>query len=175
MSELEEVKKSLHGLENEMSGIRPVVDDIHQYMPRISAALETLAAVTVKLESNAEDHKRIHYRITDAENDHKQLQTEHKQLEAKVDTLWKEHVECQAELAAGKKTLGVPGPAIQQPAKPLLRRIQEKVAENVATTVVMIVLAFLGWLLIFHLPNYPPTKDIIERGQLYGRGNKSKD
>lgn len=85
--ELDELKDNIHELGKEVAGLKPMVKEVHGYMPRIVSAMEKLAEVSVRMENNTEEHKRIHYRITDVDTNVKSLQTE-------FDSLKEEHIVC---------------------------------------------------------------------------------
>lgn len=144
MPSLQDVQAEVGNLGRQVATLTPMVHDMHQNMPRIATALETLARVTEKLESNTEDHKRIHYRITE-------VQTDQKVMRQEVDTLKSEHLVhmTTSRLDADKKSKG------------LLARLKFKMAEKVVEWALIGILVFLLWLVLFHLRDYPLTAPIF--------------
>src|SRR6185369_7157266 len=92
--ELEGLQKDIHGLSLELAGLKPLVKEVHNHIPRITNALETLADVSARLENNVEEHKRIHFRITEHDKDITKLKADHESLDHRFSVLKEEHVIC---------------------------------------------------------------------------------
>lgn len=154
MTELDEVKNELHGLGREVAGLRPLVLEVHSNMPRIAVALETLARVTERLESNTEDHKRIHFRISENEHGLKEQSAYYDDLERRFNALRDEHIICSttARLERVAETTG-PWP-----------RLKMKAAEKTVDLFMVALLGFLAWLVIYHLRHYPLTAPMLGAG-----------
>lgn len=88
------VEQEVHNLRLDIAKLQPLVNEVHENMPRIAVALETLARVTEKLESNTEEHKRIHYRITAEEEARRELGEAHADLARRFIDLRDEHLVC---------------------------------------------------------------------------------
>lgn len=154
MPGLEEIKDEVHGLSREIAGLRPLVHEVHNNMPRIATALETLARVTEKLESNTEDHKRIHYRITETENHVKSLNGHHDDLERRFEALREDYLVCTttSKIRRSDAQTG------------LWARLKLKAAEKAVDLIVVAVVGFFAWMVVFHLAKYPATALIIGKG-----------
>lgn len=154
MADLESLREALHGLEKQVAGLHPVVKDMHSNMPRIATALETLARVTERLEANTEEHQRIHYRIGENHLALENLRKDFVDLEERFESLREEHLVCVTtdSVRRAQKTSG------------LLARIQAKATDKVVDLIIVAVFAFAVWLVIYHLPRYPVTAPIIEKG-----------
>jgi len=167
MNELSEIKESVHTLETEISGLKPIVSDIHANMPRIAKAMETLARATERLNSHEDEHKRLHYRISETDKRTKDMHSQLTALNERMNGLWQEHIDCQARLSARKEA--------KKEEKENLgwwERLKQKVAEQVAVFVVLGVIAFFLWVVIYHLPQYPATAPIIDQGRAKQSGPK---
>ncbi len=169
MSELDEIKESVHGLKVEIAGLRPVVSEIHSHMPRITVALETLARVEEKQSSDKEDHQRIHYRIEGVEDSCEKLAEISKQTSRRVDELWMAHIECQAD----RKIEGVAGKL--RTGANWWDKTRELIARDVVRWVAFGVLFFLLWLVTVNLPEYPPVKAMLEARDGYDSGKHGKN
>jgi len=123
-----------------IAGMKPLVEGVSNQMPRIAEALETLAGITAKLENNAEDHKRLHFRISSVEETVKKL-------ESGLDELEKEHIQC---ITTQKVERRVERTSWWAKAK-------AKAAEKAVELVTLAVVAFCGWLVVSHLKEYPKT------------------
>lgn len=150
MQGLEEVKDEVHSLGLEIAGLKPLVNEVHNNMPRIAKALETLATVTERLESNTEDHKRLHYRISEVDNDVKVIGGRHDDLALKFEALQKDFIICTTRKSAEKASL--------------LTRLKEKAAEKTVELMLVAIICFAAWLVVYHLPHYPVTSTIINQG-----------
>lgn len=153
MSELEAIKDEVNGISRELSGLRPLVNEMHSNMPRIAKALETLAGVSVKLEANAEDHKRLHYRITDNEEEIERVESDLKELKRDFYTMRDEHV----VVTTARKTK-------QQVAQSsVLARLRLKAAEKAVELITLAVMLFSAWMVLSHLPKYSPAAQIMSQ------------
>ncbi len=172
MSELDEIKDSVHGLKVEIAGLRPVVSEIHSHMPRITLALETLARVTEKLESNKEEHQRIHYRIEEVEQNVEGLAKTARETRGRLDELLLMHVECKAECKADRKW---ESSGVLLSKNGWWDRTRDLIARDVVRWVAFGVLAFLLWMVVVNLPDYPPFKAALETRQGYDSGKHRRD
>jgi len=153
--ELKELKDDIHGLGLEVAELKPLVREVHNYMPRIAEALVTLARITEKLESNTEDHKRIHHRITDLENGVRGVETDFKdlsivtannqgRLEEKFNKLRDEHLECMTAKRVEKV----------ERRKGMFNRIKAKFEERVVDILVWLLISFTVWMVLNHMVLY---------------------
>lgn len=152
MQALEDVRSEVHVLGKEIAGLRPLVHEVHANMPRIAVALETLARVTEKLENNTEEHKRLHFRISEAEEDIRGLDARHGDLERKFFALRDEHLICTTTNRTRRTA--------QQTS--LLTRLKEKAAEKTIEVALVAILCFMAWIVIYHFPKYPLTATIMK-------------
>jgi len=151
MAEVDALKDEVHGLRNEFSALKPLVNEMHANMPRIVLALETLARITERLENNTEDHKRIHFRITENQEDIKGLRVELAEVKKDFTQLNDEHLVCVTTATVRRSDRQ----------ESLSTRLKTKIAEKTAEIMITAVLFFLGWLLVYHLGEYPTTAPII--------------
>ncbi len=86
------LEAEVRGLASKVDGLRPVVEDIRSIMPRIAAAIEGLARVEERLVANGEDHKRIHFRISDGEKAVEGVRKDLAELEGRFEALHDEHL-----------------------------------------------------------------------------------
>lgn len=147
----EGVAEEVQNLRLEISGLRPLVLEMHGNMPRIAMALETLARVTEKLESNTEDHKRIHFRISDIDARVDKEIAQREDLERRFDRLKEEHLICITS-AKVRQT---------DAQSSLWTRVKAKAAEKAAELVLVAVAGFVVWLVLSHLAAYPVTAPIV--------------
>ena len=131
-----------------------MVLEVHGNMPRIAVALETLARVTERLESNTEDHKRIHYRISECQQHLKEMEAYYDDLEIRFNTLRDEHIVCTTTSRVERSAVTTG----------LWARLKVKAAEKTVDLVVVAVLGFLVWLVIYHLRHYPMTAPMLGAG-----------
>lgn len=155
MDEINKLRDAVNLLGREVSELKPVVLDVHSNMPRIAQALETLAKVTARQEASHDEHKRIHYRIAENENNISAVRNDVGRLKERIDKVREEQVICLAGQKVKKKDLRIP----------LLERIRSAVAEKVIVVIVLATLGFFGWLVVYHLPKYPVTAPIIKHGE----------
>lgn len=155
MTDLDSIRGELQGLGKEVAGLRPLVLEMNSNMPRIAVALETLARVTEKLESNTEDHKRIHFRITENERALKELSGYHDDLERRFESLRDDHIVCTTTTRV-ERTVAVSS---------LWEKIKVKVAEKTVEIFLVAMIGFVGWLVVVNLPRYPVTAPIVEQGR----------
>ena len=151
MPEQDGVKNEVQLLGKQIAGLQPLVREVHNQMPRIAEALETLAMVTAKLENNTEDHKRIHYRITGIESSVKTVIENHGELEARFEALKDEHIVCittkQVERRAERTSWWA--------------KAKAKIAEKIIEITTLAIIGFIGWMVISHLKEYPPAAQIM--------------
>jgi predicted nucleic acid-binding Zn-ribbon protein len=148
---LEEVQKAVHGLEKQVAGLAPLVNEMHGHMPRIAQALETLARVEERQVANNEEHQRIHYRITGIENSLAALSQEKDELESSLDSLREEFIIC----TTTSRTLK------HREKSSMGTRLKTRAAERAVEWATIAVLTFVGWLVLAHLKEYPQTAAIV--------------
>lgn len=151
MPELEGIKSEVHSLNKTIAGLQPMVKDVHTQMPRILEALETLAKVTVKLENNTEDHKRLHYRITEVKTAHEELAERHEDLAGKFDALEKEHLVCITTRQVERKVERCSW----------WSKAKSKALEKAVEIVTLAIIGFTAWMVLTHLKEYPKTAPIV--------------
>lgn len=156
MAGLETLEEKVGDLSVKVAELRPIVKDIHAGMPRMLRALETLAHVTERLESNSEDHKRIHYRITDNEKQVDEVKAQIAAVKEDLGQLKEEHIQCQAEREAEAK-VGKSNTPPCEGKNSFLSKLRRKVEENVATILALLVVAFAFYLFV------PPLLDFIAK------------
>lgn len=144
MAGLEEIKDEVHSLGKEIAGLRPLVHEMHNNMPRIVEALETLARVTEKLENNADDHKRLHYRITDVEVSVKALKVEHNGLDERFVKLKEEHIVC---TTTQKVTSKVEKSGVWA-------KIKAKFTDKALELMIIATLGFVAWMVMTNFALY---------------------
>jgi hypothetical protein len=155
MPEVEEIRKEVFKLCNALAGITPLVTEVHGQMPRIAEALETLAMITAKLENNTEDHKRIHYRITE-------IGTTVKTLSDSYDA-WKEcHLVCMTTKQVERRVERLSW----------WTRAKTKAGDKVVEIVTLAIVSFVGWMVISHLKEYPKTAPYLNRPAVEQKGSK---
>jgi hypothetical protein len=163
---LDEVKVEMHKLGLEIAGLRPIVQEVHNSMPRIVMALETLAGVTVRLEANTEDHRHLHERITRAEEQIKEDRLENmeehriihrrinetdeiaKEAKDEFDALRDEHIVC---TTTAKVTTRVEGAG-------LWAKIKAKVTDKALELVILSILAFISWMVVSHFNDFQKSR-----------------
>lgn len=153
MPELEAIRKEVHALSNTIAGLSPLVVDTHSQIPRIAEALESLAVVTTKLENNSEEHKRIHFRINDAEKVVTSLALRVDTLRSDFDGLKDEHIVCVT-------TRQVEGRIVRTS---FWAKAKTKAGEKAVELITLAVIGFVAWMIVSHLPQYPQTAPIIQK------------
>lgn len=124
-------------------------------MPRITDALEVLARITGKLENNAEDHKRLHFRITAVEDDVRGVEenikelasataTNQGRLEEKFNIMYTEHLTC----------ITTNRVRTSERRKGLWSKIKLKIEERVVDIVVWLLVSFTVWMVLNHMVMY---------------------
>ncbi len=150
---LAELQKTLTDLRVDVAEIKPLAKQI----PSIAAAMTTLAEVSAKLENNFEDHKRIHYRITDVEKDVRGLKEE-------FETLKEEHIVCvttkQVERRSERTSLWT--------------RAKKNATDKVVEITTLAIVAFAAWMVISHLKEYPGTAQLVTPITKQTEANKTK-
>lgn len=139
------VEKEVHRLGLAIAKLQPLVNEVHEHIPRIALALETLARVTEKLESNTEEHRRIHYRITAEEEAREKLGDAHEELGRKFSKLWDEHLVCTTKSRVRESDAR----------ESLWSRIKDGAAEKAGEYLVVGFLALAGGLLFLHFSSHP--------------------
>lgn len=148
------IKDELHKLAIEVSGLKPLVLEVHEILPRMTKALETLATVTERSETNTRDHKHIHHRITENKNYVRLVEAHHDNLERKFYELKEEHIIC---TTINKTRFDLEG-------KGLWARVKAKIQDRLVEWLVLGIFGFLAWLVVSHLGAYPMVvqlKDIV--------------
>jgi chromosome segregation ATPase len=161
MSELEGIRGEVHSLCKTIAGIQPLVKEVHGQMPRIAEALESLAAISAKMENNTEDHKRIHYRISDVESSVKALAGRHDELEHNFDSLKEEHIVCITTKQVERRTERASW----------WTKAKAKAGEKVVEVVTLAVVGFTAWMVLSHLKEYPKTAPVFNNTTIDQRGN----
>lgn len=161
MSGLEAVKDEIHGLSNEIAGLKPIVKEMHLNMPRITKALETLARVTEKQESNVEDHKRLHHRINENKEQVETVAAHHEELRRQVDGLEKEHLIC---FTVREERRATAKERRENSKNSFWARVRFNVTERIVEYLLVTIVLFLAWIVLFHLPQYPLIAPIIKQG-----------
>ena len=146
-----DVAREVQNLGCELAELRPLVHEVHSNMPRIALALETLAAVTTRQEANIEDHKRLHYRISDVEKKADTALAENKSLRQDFDELHDEHLVCTTTQKVERR----------QARSGLVARLRAKLEDKALEILVTVVLGFCGWMVYSHWREYQKSVKVI--------------
>lgn len=159
---LDEVKVEMHKLGLEIAGLRPIVQEVHNSMPRIVLALEMLAGVTVRLEMNTEDHRHIHERITSLEEKVKEDRLEntdgHRVIHRRInetDAIAKEFKDEFTELRDEHIICTITQKVTTKVERAgLWAKIKAKFTDKALELVILSILAFISWLVITHFNDF---------------------
>ena len=155
----------MHGLETELAGLKPIVVDIHNSMPRITRALETLAKVTAQQQANHEDHKRIHFRIAENTKEIESIEKDVKELRGEFRNLQQEHIECRAERSALGRIKRKSG----------WDKIKDQAQQTTVNWLVLLLLAFLLFVFVPKAMEFVATLPTVKSalGSGYDKDNKN--
>jgi hypothetical protein len=167
---LDEVRVEVHRMGLEIAGLRPIVQEVHSSMPRIVQALETLAGVTARLETNTEDHRHLHDRINSIEEKIREERVENieghrvihrrinetdviaKEMRDDFDALRDEHIVCTTTQKV-TRTVEKEG---------LWAKIKKVFTDKSLELVVYAILGFTAWMVLSHLGDYQKSKQVSD-------------
>jgi len=149
--EISVLQSDIHRLGIDLAELRPLVKEVHDYMPRITDALECLARVTERLEANNEDHKRLHHRLSELAREVDEVRGEIKALQTRFSAMHDEHILC---LTGRKRDLEEQERKQRERAASVTWRVFEDTKIKLASCVTWLLVGFVVWITVVNLAAY---------------------